>query len=227
MIRRAGAVLLAAITACGYTSEYVPPDDWRVRPVYQGNEVVVVGPAGPPLCADEAPAQPRPQGPPPPVMVIDDRGYWTPSVEVHIVHSGPHPHVHHPGHPLHPPGPHDAVLAGLSSSDSGGDGGGEGGEALAAILLALALLASSGVAVGLAADPAEQSGAVVAAVDRINQLNDVARRKMAECVARLAAQPAPKPNPVPAPTPVPTPAPATAPVSPPVQSPTAGGPLTP
>jgi len=172
--RRFTAAALCVLTACGYTSEYVPPADWRVRPVYDGNEIVVVGPAGPPVCADEVSQQP-PLGQLP-VMLIDEQGYWARSTTIHIGPL-PLPHFVHPvGHPHG--GPHGTVVTGWSGSSGGGD------EALA-ILLALAILASSGVAVGLAADPAERSKSVAASVDLVNQRNDQVRSKLTECASRL------------------------------------------
>jgi hypothetical protein len=173
-VRRVVATVLGVLTACGYTSEYVPPADWRVRPVYHGNDVEVLGPAGPPVCPDEVRSQP-PAGQPP-VMLIDEHGSWTRSTTIHVG-ALPHPHFVHPvGHPHG--GHHGAVVTGWSGSGGGGD------EAVA-ILLALAILASSGVAIGLAADPAEKSKFVAAGIDIVNQRNDQIRRKLTECATRL------------------------------------------
>jgi hypothetical protein len=171
--RRVVAAALSALTACGYTSEYVPPADWRVRPVYHENEIVVVGPAGPPVCPDEVSQQP-PVGQSP-IMRIDEQGYWARSTPIQIGVL-PHPHFVHPVGHAHG-GPHGAVVTGWSGASGGGD------EALA-ILLALAILASSGVAVGLAADPAERSKSVAASIDLANQRNDQVRRKLTECATR-------------------------------------------
>jgi hypothetical protein len=144
-----------------------------VRPVYHENEIVVVGPAGPPVCPDEVRSQP--QVGQPPIMLIDEHGFWTRSTTIHIG-ALPYPHFVHPVHPHQ--GPHGAVATGWSGSGGGGD------EAWA-ILVALAILASSGVAIGLAADPAERSKSVAASIDIVNQRNDQVRRKLTECAMRL------------------------------------------
>lgn len=63
---------------------------------------------------------------------------------------------------------------------------------VAALALAIVVVASSGIAVGLAADPPED-GDVAGSIDSINRFNDEARRKIAACyeAARAAAPPTP------------------------------------
>lgn len=184
----ASAVALALVSAgCGYTSSYVPPDGWRARPLYHGNEVIMVGGGEVPVCAGElAEVEPGAGGPPP--MYIDSGGYWAP-VRVNVFYIGPHPPVLLP-HPyvFSPPGPHNlfgpAMLKGFGG---GGGGSGKGGGMVAALAAAILVVASSGIAIGLAADPPEDDDDVAEGIDAVNRHNDQVRRKVAECYAAAEA----------------------------------------
>ena len=177
--------------ACGYTSSYVPPDGWRARPLYHGNEVIMVGPDELPRCvAVDAPAEAQ-GGPPPPMMAIDDHGYWSPHVHVFVIgRPPPPPHwvfLSHGFVPT-PPGPHRLFLAGaLGGFKGGGGGGGKGAGMVMAFLAAVAVAASSGIAIGLAADPPEDSDEVAEGIDAVNSYNDRARTIMAECMRTFEA----------------------------------------
>ena len=202
-IRGSGVALLAcSMVACGYKSQYAPPDGYRARPMYVGNEVVALVPPELPKCMSElkGPLPAPPDGvSPPPVMTVDDRGNWSGVGNVHVVVVGPlPPHWLWFPHPVVPPGPHNALFAGMSSGTGGGGGGGGGGgkegEAMAvliAALAALALAASAGVAIGLAADPVESQG-VGSTIDEVNQYNDAARHKIARCLKEAQSLPGPK-----------------------------------
>ena len=191
--RRLAALTLCGAVGCGYTSSYRPPDNHRARPQYRGDQVVFTGPGGLPRCASEVMVAPNPGAPAPP-MTIDGNGYWSPAVHVSVVHVGPMP----PHWYVFPPSPGHvathATFSGLGSLGGGGGGGGsgEGAGYLYAAMLAVALVASGVVAVGLAVDPPEAQ--VAGGIDGVNQFNDAARRKIAECVEQeprvLAAPPA-------------------------------------
>jgi len=84
---RVGRWLLVTAIGCGYTSQYEPPDDSRVRPVWIGRSIVPVGPREVPACAGDWEGTPAPwvaeptffQRPPAPWLVgapttpVDDR----------------------------------------------------------------------------------------------------------------------------------------------------------
>lgn len=207
-MRRLAALVgvIALATGCGYQSGYTPPDGWRARPVYNGNDVVWVGAQQVPRCAAEVDEESVQGWAAPPPMVLDDRGRWARGgVHVHVWHVGPHPRLH-PVYPAYgfipnPPGPHRLLFPGLgaarggrgswSSSGGSSSGGGKGAGMVAALALAIVVVASSGIAVGLAADPPED-GDVAGSIDSINRFNDEARRKIAACYeAARAAAPTP------------------------------------
>jgi len=184
--------LLAAISmiacGCGYTSAYVPPDGWRARPLYTGNEVAMIGSRELPTCAvGDGNAGSR-EGKPLPMMVLDGRGNWVASPHVHVVFWGPvfvpHPFV------FVPPGPHSLLLGSLLSSGGGGGGGGNGKGAgmVMALMAAAAVVASSGVAIGLAAASPEDDEEVVKGIDSVNQHNDRVRERISECMRLAEAQ---------------------------------------
>lgn len=198
------ASALALATACGYTSTYTPPDGWRARPIYNGNDIEWIGATELPRCATEvAESATGWQGPPP--MLLDDRGYWSPGFHVHVIHVGPPlfpPHGFIPS----PPGPHNLFFAALrggsrGTMSAGGGGNGKGAGMVFALAAAIAVVASSGIAIGLAADPPEDNE-VAESIDGINRFNDQARRKIAECY-QAAAAPPPAPAPPPALDPAP------------------------
>lgn len=199
MLPRLPALLVAAsmiVGGCGYTSSYVAPDGWRARPIYNGNDVEMVGSTELPKCTFELEEAP-PEGDYPRPMYIDDHGYWVPVPRVHVVFWGPPP-VHLP-HPFifHPPGPHNLILGSLlrgTSSSSGGSNG-KGAGMVFALMAAVAVVASSGVAIGLAADPPEDND-VAGDIDAINQHNDRVREKIAECMRSAAERREPAPAPV-------------------------------
>lgn len=55
-----GRWLLVMLVGCGYTSQYVPPDDARVRPVWIGRTIVPVGAREIPACAGDWEDTPAP-----------------------------------------------------------------------------------------------------------------------------------------------------------------------
>ncbi|HWB79730.1 MAG TPA: hypothetical protein VG755_32425 [Nannocystaceae bacterium] len=55
-----GRWLLVMLVGCGYTSQYVPPDGARVRPVWIGRAIVPVGAREIPACEGEWEATPAP-----------------------------------------------------------------------------------------------------------------------------------------------------------------------
>ncbi|MEZ4452112.1 MAG: hypothetical protein R3B09_21790 [Nannocystaceae bacterium] len=190
-LARVVAVSAAMATACGYTSSYVPPDGWRARPLYHGNEVIMVGPTELPRCIVEGEApEGATEGPPPPRMAIDDNGYWGPRVGFIVIGRPlPPPHwvfLSHGYVPL-PPGPHNLFLGswgGALFKGSGG-GGGKGAGMVAAFFAAIAVAASSGIAIGLAADPPEDSEDTARGIDAVNAYNDRARTIMSECLKTI------------------------------------------
>ncbi len=188
VFERAPAFLVAVsmiACGCGYTSAYVPPDGWRARPLYTGNEVAMIGSRELPQCAAPDGSAGERQGKPLPVMMIDGRGDWVASPHAHVVFWGPvfvpHPFV------FVPPGPHSLLLGSLLGSGHGGGGGGDGKAAamVMAFMAAAAVVASSGVAIGLAAASPEDSEEVVKGIDSVNQHNDRVRERISECM-RLA-----------------------------------------
>ena len=201
--QRAPALFAAMATifcGCGYTSTYVPPDGWRARPLYNGNEVVMVGSTELPECATDDEEEYGEEGLPP-RMMLDDDGYWVPAPRVHVVFWGP---VFHP-HPFffHPPGPHNLLLGALFKGSGGVSSGGNGKGAgmVFAFAAAVAVVASSGVAIGLAADPPEDDD-VAEGIDQVNRHNDLVRERIAECIrlaeARRASPPTAPAEPAPA-----------------------------
>lgn len=198
---RAATALLIAVTGCSYVSSYVPPDSWRARPIYSGNEVIAIGTDTVVRCADELVAEDDPpvaQGPPPEPMMIDGAGYWAPPVYVHLgyyggYYGGLHHHVSL-GHALlfgHAGSMHVGHGHGAGFGNLLGGMGGLNGEAagyLFAIVIGVGILVSSGIAVGFAAAPAE-SRSVPDAIDQINVHNDQMRYQIAACNdrARTAA----------------------------------------
>jgi len=197
--QRAPALFAAIATVfcgCGYTSTYVPPDGWRARPLYNGNEVVMVGSTELPECATED-AEEYGDEELPPRMMLDDDGYWVPAPRVHVVFWGP---VFHPQPFIfHPPGPHNLLLGSLFKGSGGVSSGGNGKGAgmVLAFAAAVAVVASSGVAIGLAADPPEDDEDVAEGIDQVNRHNDLVRERIAECM-RLAEDRRASPSTIPA-----------------------------
>jgi hypothetical protein len=184
---RASSLLLSAVMGCSYVSSYTPPDSWRARPIYSGNEIIAIGTDTTVRCANEPihDSDPQPLPDPPPVpMSIDGAGYWSPPVYVHPVYFGyHHHHVLLPG-PGFVPGPgfgvhgHHAGLGNLFGGLNGLNGDAAG--YLLAIMLAVGIAVSSGVAVGFAAAPS-YSPSVPDAIDQINAHNDRMRQQIAAC----------------------------------------------
>ncbi|HFE47407.1 MAG TPA: hypothetical protein ENJ18_18280, partial [Nannocystis exedens] len=188
VFERAPALLVAvSMTACGcgYTSAYVPPDGWRARPLYTGNEVAMVGSRELPQCAVSDESTGERQGQPLPMMAIDSQGNWVASPHAHVVFWGPV--FIPPPFVFVPPGPHNLLFGSLLGAGRGGsgNGGGSGGSMVMAFMAAAAVVASSGVAIGLAASSPEDGEEVAKGIDSVNQHNDRVRERISECM-RLA-----------------------------------------
>ena len=203
--------MLCALTGCAYTSDYTPPDNWRARPIFMGNEVVALDTDTEILCAGEAMPEAEEELLPvsddiaPTPMTINADGFWVPMLDADLLLLH-HMHRHHMirhgyglsfGHGYHG-----------GSGWIGGGGGGLGSiddEAAAvalAVVLVVSIVISSGVAVALAAVPAE-SKSVSSSIDEINAHNDQLRSGMVRCIEQAAAAPEPTAEPAPAPEPTP------------------------
>ncbi len=138
--------MFVCVLGCSYASSYVPPDDSRVRPRWDGDAIVAVGPTRLPVCGldDE-----QPDG-------------WRVGVDL------PPPEMPWPA-PA-PIGDDDERDQGDDDTPSRGDAL----AAAAVIVVAAAGLAS--LAVGLAFAPAGRSQHNAAMLDDINAFNDELRR---------------------------------------------------
>jgi hypothetical protein len=185
-------LLLAA--ACGYTSEYAPPADGRVRPVWRENRVVVEPSGAAPsaeclraaleLTGTDIVRQPREYG----VVRREPGGYWTPrfyGAPIVIVAAGLAPIMPRP--PIFLPVLAPALVRpGVGFIGSGPvpglrlGSGGDSGKALA-FLAIIALVVLPIVDIAVAAAPAESVGATAQAIDQVNALNDLMRSPENPC----------------------------------------------
>jgi hypothetical protein len=144
-----GPLLLSLTIACGYTSAYVPSGDYRARPTYVGTGVSAHIPDSLPSCG---------------VLEELERPN-TPRIERSPL-------------PQDAPEPCCTGQGGISfwvdSAPLWGDS-----EAVAIVLTVIALLSTSGIAVGLAAAPPE--GDARSVLYEVNDYNDAARSKAARC----------------------------------------------
>lgn len=201
-VRRACAAALAALTACAYTSDYVPRADGRARVVMRDGTAQALVPA-PPMClaAVEAAveagaiAPPPPPGAPPEVFVEVALSHPHP---VHLsaasgAHGTPGPRLHpaapapRPTHPSRPAVGHSAGHAASKLSES---------KDLAVVVAVMALVTLPIVAVALASAEPGDSDETAAAIDRVNAFNDLSRIPGGPC-----APPPPPPAPESAPAP--------------------------
>jgi hypothetical protein len=218
--RRACAAAMAALTACAYNSDYVPPADGRARIVAINGTAQALVPAQA-SCVEamesalEAGALPVPE----PVLASAPATY----VEVALVqpHPGHAPHlrahgppVHsprsvHPSRPVHaarPAARHSAGRAAVSSMSEN--------ENLAIVAAVMALVTLPAVAVALASAQPGDASEIADAIDRVNAFNDLSRLPGSPCA------PPPPPLPAVAPAPPAPPAPV-APEAPPISPPPA------
>lgn len=181
------ALLTAAalLSACSYSSTYVPPNDGRARVVWAASDVAVSLPTGTPaVCGSEIDALRGGDG----TLVARYRrgpvvGFWAP-----VVIAGPHP-MGPIGHVA--ASPHVGGIGGFrpvphAPSHSGGGGGGNlNGLGQGAVVVAvIALLALPIVAVSLAASRPESAGLTSNAMDQVNAYNDLARWGDPACVSQ-------------------------------------------
>lgn len=215
--RRACAAAMAALTACAYNSDYVPPVDGRARIVAINGTAQALVPALP-SCVEAmesaleagAPPVPEPLLAPAPATYVEvalaqpDPGHAPPHLRAHGPPVHP-PRSVHPSRPVHaarPAARHSAGRAVSSMSEN---------ENLAIVAAVMALVTLPAVAVALASAQPGDPSEIADAIDRVNAFNDLSRLPGSPC--------APPPPPLPAVAPAP-PAPA-APEAPPISPPPA------
>ena len=166
------ALVACATTACSYTSQYQPPADGRARPVWQGDQIVMMAPEAEPKCTLE-----RPPGQFSYNVPRDGAGHYVPRRRGH--------HHHHRAVGIIIVGPHipGPVLPGLPNSKMSGDSG----KYLLVVMAVGAIVAFPFIAAGLAMGHPEPEDKVAGAIDRINSFNDDAREQEAICEAIVAA----------------------------------------
>jgi hypothetical protein len=204
--RRACAAAMAALTACAYNSDYVPPVDGRARVVAIDGTAQALVPAQP-SCVEalesalEAGALPVPEpvlAPAPGtyvevVLSEPDPGH-APHLRAHGPPVHPHPRVH-PSRPVHaarPAARHSAGRAAVSSMSEN--------ENLAIVAAVMALVTLPVVAVALASAQPGNASEIADAIDRVNAFNDLSRLAGSPCAPPLAPPP-PPPLPADAPSP--------------------------
>jgi len=172
---RAIALLALLCAGCSYTSDYVPPRDGRVRPLWQGDKVVIAAPAELPECASDE------QPPPSYVYVtpLDGHGHYVPPATHTHVHVGVIIIGRPPLLPVLPGVPPVPKLSG------------DGGKYVAVILAVGAIVAFPFIALGLAMGHPEPEEEVAEAIDVVNELKDQSRETMARCATWLERGPDP------------------------------------
>ncbi len=150
-------MLVAASTACGYQSTYVPPDDGRYRVVWRGDRLETVGPASIQHCSGDEIVE-RPPGLVATARSEPESTGWA-----------------------------GLALFASDDDDGGGDDDDEDGEAagaLAVIVGAIVLAtAITGTAVGLAMSPAGRPRDNATTLRTMRMLNDQMKRAAAECAS--------------------------------------------
>jgi hypothetical protein len=200
---RAPALIAALVftSACGYTSQYVAPQDGRVRPVWQENKIVVE-PSGAPLsaaCLNAAMAETNTEfvraakgsG-----YEVRRSGYWVPRYygpPIVVATAGvapalPHPPVFLPSlvvaSALRPRLGGVSVIPGpvpIIRIPGGSSGGGKDGGYVLLVLAVLALTVLPVIDLALAIAPAESAGRSAQAIDQVNALNDLMRMTGSPC----------------------------------------------
>jgi hypothetical protein len=164
------------VAGCSYTSDYVPPNDGRARPIWVDDAVQVAAPADLPECVTQE--QP-PEGYTYTVPEDQDGYYYAPGPSSHVhVHVG----VVVVGRPpvLFVPGGPGLIGPGAIS--------GEGGKYVAVALAVGAIVAFPFIALGLSLGHPEPEEEVAATIDHINTWNDQARERLERCAAWYEAQ---------------------------------------
>jgi hypothetical protein len=167
----AGVLAGLSVAGCSYTSEYVPPQDGRARPIWVDDAVQVAAPADLPECVTRE--QP-PEGYTYTVPQDQDGYYYSPG-------PGPSGHVHvHVGVVIigRPP-----LLFAPTPGFNPGSISGDGGKYLAVGLAVGAIIAFPFIAMGLALGHPEPEEEVAGSIDALNTWNDQARERMERCAA--------------------------------------------
>jgi hypothetical protein len=229
------AIALVALSACAYTSDYVPPSDGRARALVRDGEVVALIPAQP-WCAEAVAMALHAGGLPPPEYAPTSPPIGYVGIDVPIVVEGGtgygSPHAF-PGTPrVHQAAPaggpvHQAAPANSPSRPSGGHSGsstsnlGRAPELLV-VAAVVALVALPIVAIALATSSPGDSESTASAIDQVNAFNDLARVPGSACAPAPPAPPVAAPTAQGAATPAPSePPPAAPPLIPPTPAPAA------
>ncbi|MCS6914427.1 MAG: hypothetical protein RMK29_01010 [Myxococcales bacterium] len=176
------------LVGCGYTSEYVPPQDGRARPVWRDNNVILAPPPGVSAACWQAVLdltrtnvvrQPRELG----TVRRHRERFWTPRYygpPIVVITPGVAPLLPRPPLfvPLLPPPilrPGLGLAAPLAMPGLHLSSGGQDPGRALVVLAALALLVLPAVDVALAVAPAESPTRSSQAIDQTNALNDLMR----------------------------------------------------
>jgi hypothetical protein len=196
------AAALAPLAGCTYTSDYVPPQDGRARPIWSENEVVASLPAADPSCLEETTALAAGQSPR--VYVRGGRTVvyggptivvWAPPVvRVHGASGSTRTHgssvARRTATPTTPtthaasrsPQRHGAGNRGNdTSSTQSSQGKGNPGAELVAALAVIAILAMPAITLSIALTNPGADKQSARAVDTVNAYNDLTRTGGTPC----------------------------------------------